>query len=390
VAAEQAARDFSMTQCGPLDRLLARAGLQGDEPAQLLLRASVPALVVWIPLALSAWFRPAAEGAVTVGFFQDLTTHVRFLVFVPLLILLEASIGRRTRLVIAQFQQAGLVAPHCRARFEELLRRAAQAVNSAAVEAVIAALAVFFVWLAVKSLESDGMLFWSEETGAAGVRLSAAGWWYAIGSVLPPFLLMRWAWRYLVWCWLLHRVSRLELRLVATHPDLAAGLGFLGFGHAAFAGLAFAVSCLVAGAIGTRILHEGASLTAYQWPLAVYVGIAIVVGIAPLCVFWRPMRIAKEAGILAYGTFASRYAQDFHGRWIDAGGGKAPLDASGDVQGLADIGGSFECVYAMRLLPVTLKTTAAFAVAAAAPMLPLLLAVMPLRDLLKLLMQAMI
>lgn len=384
-----AVHEFSMAHRGPLDRALARAGLTGDETPRLALRACLPALLVWVPLALLAWRKPAAD-AVTVGFFQDLSTHVRFLVFVPLLILVEASIGRRTRLVAMQFTQAEIVARSGRARFDALLRRASGAVDSALAETIIAALAIFFVVSAVRSLESDGMLFWSEEAGASGVRLSAAGWWYAIGSVLPPFLLLRWAWRYVVWCWLLHRLSRLDLRLEATHPDLAAGLGFVSFGHTAFAGLAFAVSCLVAGAVGTRVLYEGVALTTYQWPLAVYVGMAIVIGIAPLAAFWRPMRIAKEAGMLAYGTFASRYAQEFHDRWIDAGGLKAPLDASGDVQGLADIGGAFERVYAMRLLPVTLKTAAAFAVAAAAPMLPLLLAVMPLRDLVKLFMQAMI
>lgn len=379
-----------MAHCGPVDRVLARAGLKGDEPPRLLLRAFLPAVVVWGPLAALAWLRPAAEGSVTVGFFQDLTTHVRFLVFVPLLILIEASIARRTRLVAIQFAQAGLVAPSARARFDALLRRASGAVDSALVETIIMVLAVFFVGLAVRSIESDGVLFWSEQVSASGVSLSPAGWWYAVGSVLPAFLIMRWAWRYLVWCWLLHRLSRLDLQLAATHPDLSAGLEFVSFGHTAFAGLAFSVSCLVAGAVGTRVLYEGAALTAYQWPLVAYVGLAIVVGIAPLAAFRRPMRIAKEAGMLAYGAFASHYAQDFHRRWIDAGGDKSPLEASGDVQGLADVGGSFERVYAMRLLPVTLKTASAFAIAAVAPMLPLLLTVMPLQDLLKLLMQAMI
>ena len=384
------AREFSVGPGGPLDRALARLGLKGAEPPQLVVRAFLPALVFWVPLAVLAWLRPAADGHVSVGFFQDLSTHVRFLVFVPLLILVEASIGRRSRLVAVQFSEAKLVAPSGRARFEAQVRQASRAIDSALVETIIALLAVSFVWSATQSFESDGMIFWSEEAGPSGVRLSAAGWWYAVGSVLPPFLLLRWAWRYLVWCWLLRSVSRLDLQLAATHPDLAGGLGFVSFGHTAFAGLAFALSCLVAGAVGTRVLYEGAALTAYQWPLAVYVCMAIFVGIAPLAAFWRPMRIAKEAGMLAYGTFASRYAQDFHGRWIDAGADKAPLDASGDVQGLADIGGGFERVYAMRPLPVTLKAVVAFAVAAVAPMLPLLLTVMPLRDLLKLFMQAMI
>ena len=44
----------------------------------------------------------------------------------------------------------------------------------------------------------------------------------------------------------------------------------------------------------------------------------------------------------------------------------------------------------MQMLPLTLRNALSFAVAALAPMLPLLLTVMPLKDLLKLLMKAMI
>ena len=90
------AREFSVGPGGPLDRALARLGLKGAEPPQLVVRAFLPALVFWVPLAVLAWLRPAADGHVSVGFFQDLSTHVRFLVFVPLLILVEASIGRRS------------------------------------------------------------------------------------------------------------------------------------------------------------------------------------------------------------------------------------------------------------------------------------------------------
>ena len=102
------------------------------------------------------------------------------------------------------------------------------------------------------------------------------------------------------------------------------------------------------------------------------------------------MRQAREAGLAGYGIFASRYVQEFQRRWIGTEAGQSPLEASGDVQGLADIGGSFERVYAMRLMPISLRTTLTFALAAALPMFPLVLAVMPLKDLLKILMQAMI
>ena len=315
---------------------------------------------------------------------------MRFLVVVPLLLLVELGIGRRTRLVAAHFVHAKLVSRSEERRYEALLRTAGRAFESATAESVIMALAVFFVWRATREFASDGTLFWFEEPTAGGSRLTTAGWWYAIGSWLPPFLFLRWFWRYLVWCWFLYRTSRLDLQLVATHPDYAAGLGFVSFGHTSFALLGFTVSCLVAGAIGTRILHEGATLAEYQWPLAVFVGISILIGLAPLAVFLRPLRFAKERGLLAYGTLASRYVQDFQRKWVDTRAGESPLEASGDVQGLADIGGSLDRVFGMRLLPITLKSAVAFALSAAIPMFPLLLTVMPLKDLLKLLMQAMI
>ena len=381
---------FSLTNCGPVDRALARAGLRSGELPRLLLRAFLPALVVWVPLAILAWLSPPEGQEPAVGFQQDLSTHVRFLLFVPLLVLIEASIGRRTRLVALQFVHAELVAAPGRPRYHAALRNCARAIDSTLAELVIAALAVAFVVGAVREFEADGILYWYESIGDDGVELSSAGRWYAVGSVLPPFLLLRWVWRYLAWTWFLVRVSRLELDLDATHPDRAGGLEFVGFGHAAFAGLALAVSCLVAGALGTRVLYEGVSILEYQWAFAVFVILVVLFGIAPLTAFWKALRQAREAGLAGYGIFASRYVQEFQRRWIGTEAGQSPLEASGDVQGLADIGGSFERVYAMRLMPISLRTTLTFALAAALPMFPLVLAVMPLKDLLKILMQAMI
>jgi hypothetical protein len=382
--------EFSLTNCGPCDRALARLGLQSADAPRIFVRALLPAVLVWAPLLLFALVAPRKGQGSAVSFCEDLSTHVRFLLVVPLLVIVEASIGRRTRQVAAHFLQGRLVTQSDRPRFDSLLRRAGRAFGSASAEALIAGLSAWLVWSAVRSFRTDGLQFWFEEAGPEGVVLSAAGWWYVIGSWLPLFLLLRWFWRYVVWCWLLHRLSRLDLQVLATHPDRSAGLGFVSFGHTAFAQLGLAVSCLVAGTIGTRVLHEGASLASYQQPLAVFVAISILLGLAPLAVFWRPLRMAKEAAMQLYGSFASRYVQDFHARWIGTPAGEAPLESSGDVQGLADIGGSLERVYAMRLVPITITAAVAFAVAAVAPMLPLLLLVMPLRDLLRLLMQAMI
>lgn len=382
---------FSLTNRGPADRVLARFGLASTVPPRLLVRAFVPALVIWLPLAAMAIAGRDGGVGIAIPFLHDLSTHIRFLVVVPLLILVEAGIGRRTGLVALQFVQAGLISATERRRFDALLRRAERAFESPLAETVIAILAASFVWLSIRRFTADGVQFWFEAQAAGGgERLTVAGWWYAAGSLLPPFLFLRWLWRYGVWCWLLQRISRFDLGLVATHADGAGGLAFVNLGHTAFAQLGFAASCIVAGAVGMRILYEGASLAGFKGMLALFIVFSVVAGLAPLTVFWRPLRIAKERGILDFGSFATRYVQDFQRRWVGQDAGESPLEAREDLGPLCDIGTSVERVFAMRLLPITLRSGLSFALASLAPMLPLLLTVMPLRDLLKLLMQAMI
>ena len=75
-----------------------------------------------------------------------------------------------------------------------------------------------------------------------------------------------------------------------------------------------------------------------------------------------------------------------------SGGGdsKEQLLGTSDIQSLADIGGSFERVDHMKVMPFDRRTVMAFAFSAAAPMLPLLLTVMPLSDVIRFLLKAMI
>jgi hypothetical protein len=382
---------FSLTNCGPVDRALARIGLKSRDPPHLYFRAFVPAALIWLPLLALALLRPEDGAEATVSFFEDFSTHVRFLVVVPLLVIADAPIGRRTGIVMAHFVNATLITSADRARFDALIRRTGQALQSNVAELLIVFAAGLFVIAAIQNLTADGVTFWFEQPAATGpAGLTAAGWWYALWSWLPLFLFLRWLWRYLVWCWLLQRLSRFDLQIAATHPDRTAGLAFVGFGHAAFGVVGFALSALVAGGIGTRVVLEGASLTAFQWPLAVFVALTILGGIAPLAVFWRPLRIAKEAAVLNYGSFLSRYVQGFQRRWIGTRAGEQPFDANDDIGPLADIGAAFERIDTMRVVPISLKTAVAFALAGLLPLLPLLLTQFPLRELVKLLMQSMI
>ena len=52
-------------------------------------------------------------------------------------------------------------------------------------------------------------------------------------------------WNWLLWTVSLFKLSRLNLKLVATHPDHHRGMGFLGLSPMAFAPIAFAISAAI-------------------------------------------------------------------------------------------------------------------------------------------------
>jgi len=248
-----------------------------------------------------------------------------------------------------------------------------------------------FVWLMSQSLVHDKAVFWYEEVTATGTHLSWVGRWYMfVATPMMVFLFVRWGWRYIVWARFLRRTAKLNLRISHTHPDRCGGLAFIDIGHTAFAAIAFAASCMVAAAAANRILNEGAHIKDYQSVIIGFVVVSVAVGLAPLFAFLPTLVRAKRAGLIEYGRFGSRYVQAFEEKWVRSGAKpKEPMLGSSDIQSLADLGGSYERLDKMRVVPFDRRTAFAFASASAAPMVPLLLMVMPLREIVTLLFKTM-
>jgi len=382
--------EFSLAPCGPLDQLLARTGLAGST-TRLTLRAIAAALITWVPLMILvlATRKPGEQPAWY--FFQDVATHVRLLLVIPLLILAEGGIGARTRMVTEHFQRSGLLTDADQPRFESILRTGHKRLNSGFAEFLIALLSYGFVGSLVMAMTRDGMLYWFEEMGPQGERLSAAGWWYAAVITLATFLFLRWTWRYIVWSWFLNRVARLDLRLATTHPDHVGGLGFVNIGHTSFTFITLAASCVVSATAANHILNEHIPLEHYQSPLIAFVVILVLLGLAPLALFAPRLVIAKRRGLIQYGHLATVYIRMFEDKWLGRTPPKEePLLGSGDIQSLADLGGGFERLDNMRVFPFDRKTAIAFGMAAIGPMLPLLLTVMPLKEILRLLLKSLV
>jgi hypothetical protein len=207
------------------------------------------------------------------------------------------------------------------------------------------------------------------------LHFTFAGYWYAFVSIpIFQFILVRWYFRFFLWFQFLWRVSRLKLKLIATHPDRAGGLGFLGHSTYAFGPILFAQGAILAGIIAGRVLYDGQSLLALKMEAAGCVIFFVVVILSPLLVFIPCLMRAKRQGLRTYGSLASRYVEGFEKKWVNGDDRKGEeFIGSADIQSLADMGNSFAVVQEMRLVPFGLKNVARLSLATAAPMLPVML-----------------
>lgn len=381
------AQNFSLVLGGPLYQLLRRAHLSDDALMMVRQRIIVISLFAWLPLlALTALEGNLLGTAVAVPFLMDVEVHIRFLLAMPLLIVAELVVHLRMRPLVKSFLDRNLIPEEAMARFDTAITSAFRLRNSVLAEVLLIALVygvgVLVVWRQYTALDTAT---WYASPSPDGSVLSLAGMWFGYVSLpLFQFLLIRWYFRLFIWVRFLWQVSRIELKLVPTHPDRVGGLGFLANTVYAFAVLALAHGVLLAGQLANRIFFLGAALPQYKAEIALLVAWLLFVVFGPLLVFAPQLAQAKRVGLREYGTLAQRYVREFDTKWL-RGGASAdePLVGSGDIQSLADLGNSFEVVRSMRIAPITRDAILQLAAAVLVPIVPLALTMMPLEELLK-------
>src|SRR5262249_49323491 len=259
----QEPEDFSLVHGGPLFQLLLRTRLTSDDLTLVARRINALVLITWVPLLLLAGLNgQVLHGNVAVPFLRDVETHIRFLVVVPLLLAAELVVHQRLLGVVRAFLERNLIPNAALPRFDAAVTSAFRLRNSLPAELMLLALVyvigVFIVWRHYTSLNAST---WYASASDAGLDLSRAGIWYAYVSLpIFQFLLLRWYFRVFIWIRFLWQVSRIDLALVATHPDQLGGLGFLANTVFAFSVLLVAHGAMLAAQIANRILFVRATL----------------------------------------------------------------------------------------------------------------------------------
>jgi len=224
----------------------------------------------------------------------------------------------------------------------------------------------------------NGITSW-HTLGADTQELSLAGWWFRVVSApVFRFLLLRWIWRMFLWTLFIWRVSKIRLYLVATHTDLAAGLGFLSEGQKAYSPIVFAGGTVIAGSVLNAIRYEGETLGSLKFAMIAYGVLAIIVLVVPLLVVTPVLIGVKRKALREYGGLVTRHNQAFDQKWIgDKHVEGEKILGNPDPSSLTDLGTSFDVVRRMGIVPVDKPTLVALALAAALPMLPVVLLVTP-------------
>jgi hypothetical protein len=345
-------------------------------------------MFAWLPLLILTLVNGTVWGGVELPFLYDIEMHARFLVALPLLISAELLAHQRIRLIVGQFIDRDIITEAVLPKFKEAIASAMKLRNSVAIELIMFILVFVighFAWSTISGIAKIGTNTgtWYATMTDGGTQLSPAGYWYIfVSRPVFQFTVIRWYFRIFIWARFLWQTSRLELNLIPTHPDRAAGLGFLGASSAAFGPLLLAQGTMLAGLIANPIFFASAKLTDFKLEITGVVVFLLLLVLGPLLVFSPLLMRAKRTGLREYGILASRYVSEFDRKWVRSGPtDDEPLIGSGDIQSLADLGNSFQVIRDIKPFPFGKDTVFYLVVLAILPGLPLVLTMIPLEEL---------
>ena len=345
--------------------------------------AGFTVLIGWLPLLmLAATQASVPDHAATRAFLSDVGVACRSLIAAPLLVLAELVCLPRLNAIARHFPVSGLIASGDLVRFDQAQASTYRLSRSILAYIVIAAISFGLAFVVARSVPMDRLPAWQTDSLGRLGPLSLAGWWNILVSV--PFLLaliLIWLWRVCLWARFLFLVSRLDLQLVAAHPDRAAGLRFVGYSVQSYGVAALAFGFIVAGQAANRIIYRGAELLSFKDIVIGLVALVIVLFVGPIAVFTTHLMRAWLRGTVQYGAIATRLGREFEAKWFR---GPSTIDDSAlqvqDFSATTDLYQIVGNVYEVRLLPVGLVSIGILVGMTIAPFPAIALMFVPIGD----------
>jgi len=344
-------KTYSLVSGGLIYSLLLKLGILKHGKQRLLLRSIVFSLLGWLPLIILSFTDGTFLGEDgQLGVAQDFLLHIRLLVVVPFLIWVEKMIDPAFNDYMNSTRR--LIPPKEEATFRKIETQTEKMSDSWIPE-------IFFLLLIYGVL----LFNWGNITvnnarisitdSASDINLSAI--YYIIVSMpVYQLLLARWFWRWIIWAITVYRISRMNLRIEASHADQSAGLEYLNVVPAAFCIVSLALSAIFAATIGEYIIYHGKILDDFVLQIIAFaIAIPLIVHL-PLLSFIPLLIMTKVNGIYRFGSLIQYHNNLYREKWME---GNMPDDdnllPSLDNSSMADINGSYlQAVKAMTVIPI--------------------------------------
>lgn len=283
-------------------RLLRRNSLNGGRRAALYV-----ALAFGVPFLLALPDSLDVDGAGH-RYLTDPVTWARFLVAIAAFVLAEAQVERGLRDKLRHFQTSRLIAEASVADAVAAVNRALRRRSSFSAEIACAVIAALFALMAFFRLHEAATSTWAVTVSPEGRDITLAGWWTLIFSQpIFVFLLTRGLWRHIVWAQLLRRIAKLELRLVSTHPDGKAGLGFLATYPNTHMLFVFGMSVAIAATLAKHQLTEGLTTTVLTTVMSLWLALVLAIFGHPLSAFSLPLFELKQKTLVRLSAQATTF-----------------------------------------------------------------------------------
>lgn len=374
---------FSLVIGGPFHMLLRRLRLIAAD--QLPSRGAMVSLILlaWLPPAFLAVAQTVVDGHHSGwGFFADSTTYSRYVIAIGMMIATERYANGRILLLTRHFRDARLLTDYAEPAFTAALTLADRRTSSALAELIIVMMALGWSGLTANHAVALAGSNWEGTVVGGDVLLSWAGQTARfVSTPLFLFLALRWIWRFIVWAVLLYRISRLPLQLTPLNPDRSAGLGFLAIYPSIFSGFVFALSCVVASSMLKELSLARHSSETVWLAIGGWLALVVIVFLGPLLVFVAPLHAVRERARLEYGRLAHQHHLAFDRKWIGEARSGADLMGSSDSSSASDLNASVQVVRELRVVPVDLVAVMQLVLAAGLPLLTVVATQMPLSEL---------
>jgi hypothetical protein len=331
-------------------------------------------LVTWVPIMVFGLINEHLKGRPE-PLLHNAATHVRLLVAAPVFLFIDTMFPRSCRIILEQLAFKNFVPEAAEPTFQRILRSGTRLANSWVPEALLMGLS--------SSLGVCALLGILPAVGVSrrGERTPAELWYLLTDWPFVQFLLWRALWRWVIWVRILFGISRIQLDLVATHPDRRAGISFLrlpSVGYCAF--LLFAVASMLCAEWGERLTFEG-SFRGFLPLLALFAGAGGLIAFGPLLAFAPQLFRARRRGIIEVGGRACDEGRRFQRRVPGARAIEDPATAALEASALADVGAVYrEAVDRLQIVLVDRRDLIGLLIATLLPILPMMVLRIPMED----------